>query len=101
MMTALVTPRHWKLERAMREWAGSDEAVAASVRESDRRVLAAVRRAFVDSGFDAEEAELRANATFAAGIGFLHLSGLQPNSRLAAGRERFLALMLRPIKFPY
>ena len=48
------------------------------------------------AGFDSEEADVRANATFAAGIGFLHLSGLQPNSRLAAGRERFLAIMLRP-----
>ena len=50
MMTALVTPRHWMLERAMREWARSEPTVAAAVRESDRRVLAAVRRAFVDAG---------------------------------------------------
>ena len=96
MMTALVTPRHWMLERAMREWARSEPTVAAAVRESDRRVLSAVRRAFADAGFDRAEADLRANATFAAGIGFLHLSGLQPNSRLAAGRERFLDIMLRP-----
>lgn len=96
MMTALVTPRHWMLERAMREWARSEPTVAVAVRESDRRVLAAARRAFVDAGFDREEAEVRSNATFAAGIGFLHLSGPQPNSRLAAGRERFLDIMLRP-----
>ena len=67
MMTALVTPRHWMLERAMREWARSEPTVAAAVRESDRRVLAAVRRAFVDSGFDSEEADrvlgLAADAT--------------------------------------
>lgn len=94
MMSALVSPRHWTLERAMREWARSDPAVADSVRESDRRVVLAVRQAFLDHGFDAEEADLRANATFAAGIGFLHLSGPTPGARDAARRERFLELML-------
>jgi AcrR family transcriptional regulator len=95
MMTALVSPRHWMLERAMREWARSEPTVAAAVAQSDRRVLAAVRRAFTDAGFDTDEAEVRADATFAAGLGFLHLSGAQPNSRLVAGRERFLDIMLR------
>ena len=94
MMTALVEARHWTLERAMREWARTDDGVAASVRASDARVLDAVRQAFVDFGFDDEEADLRANATFAAGIGFLHLSGTRPSSRGAAGRERFLDIML-------
>lgn len=94
MMNSLVSPRHWTLERAMREWARSDEAVAESVRAADRRILAAVRRAFEDYGFDADEAELRADATFAVGIGFLHLSGDSPHPRLAAHSERFLDLML-------
>ena len=75
MMSSLLSATHWTLERAMREWARTDEAVAASVRAADRRVLDAVRQAFVDHGFDSDEADLRANATFAAGIGFLHLSG--------------------------
>jgi AcrR family transcriptional regulator len=43
MMTALVGPRHWMLERAMREWARSECTVAAAVRASDRKVIAAVR----------------------------------------------------------
>lgn len=94
MMNSLVSPRHWTLERAMREWARSDHAVAASVRAADRRVLGAVRRAFEDYGFDADEAELRADATFAVGIGFLHLSGDAPHPLLAARSERFLDLML-------
>jgi AcrR family transcriptional regulator len=94
MMTTLVDARHWTLERAMREWARTDEAVAGSVRAADRRVLAAVRQAFLDYGFDAEEADLRATATFAVGIGFLHLSGPQPSARGAARRERFLDIML-------
>ncbi|WNG94269.1 TetR/AcrR family transcriptional regulator [Mycobacterium sp. ITM-2016-00318] len=94
MMSSLVSARHWTLERAMREWARTDEAVAASVRAADQRVLDAVRQAFVDHGFDAEDADLRANATFAAGIGFLHLSGRTPNATGLARRERFLDLML-------
>ena len=94
MMSALAGARQWTLERAMREWARTDDAVAASVRAADQRVLDAVRQAFVDHGFDAEDADLRANATFAAGIGFLHLSGQTPNAKGLAHRERFLDLML-------
>ena len=94
MMSSLVSPEHWTLERAMREWARSDSSVAESVRESDRRVVAAVRQAFVDYGFEAEEADLRATATFAVGIGFLHLSGPTPDPRHAARGDRFLDLML-------
>ncbi|WP_024442179.1 MULTISPECIES: TetR/AcrR family transcriptional regulator [unclassified Mycobacterium] len=95
MMTALVGPAHWMLERAMREWARSEDSVAAAVRSSDRRVLQAVRQVFLDDGFDADEAEMRANATFAAGIGFLHLAGSAPSSSAAGRREQFLDVMLR------
>jgi len=94
MMSSLLSARHWTLERAMREWARTDDAVAASVRAADQRVIDAVRQAFVDHGFDTEDADLRANATFAAGIGFLHLSGKTPNAKGSARRERFLDLML-------
>ena len=94
MMTALVGPRHWMLERAMREWARSEGAVADAVRASDRRVLAAVRQVFVDDGFDEDDADLRAAAVFAAGIGFLHLAGPRPDQRAIDRRERFLDLML-------
>ncbi len=95
MMTTLVGPRHWMLERAMREWARSEPSVAAAVRASDHSVVAAVRQAFLDAGFDREEAEMRATATFAAGIGFLHLSGTRPSPAAAGRREQFLEVMLR------
>jgi AcrR family transcriptional regulator len=94
MMSSLLGARHWTLERAMREWARTDDAALASVRAADQRVLDAVRQAFLDHGFDSEDADLRANATFAAGIGFLHLSGQTPNAGGVARRERFLDLML-------
>ncbi len=96
MMSALVSAQHWMLERAMREWARSEPAVAEAVQESDRRVFSAVLQVFIDAGFDADEAAARAGGTFAAGIGFLHLSGPQPNSRAGRVRERFLDIMLRP-----
>lgn len=95
MMSALVGPSHWMLERAMREWARSEDSVAAAVRSSDLQVLEAVRRAFLDEGFDADAADMRANATFAAGIGFLHLSGSRPNPPPAGSRDQFLDVMLR------
>jgi AcrR family transcriptional regulator len=95
MMSSLVSPRQWTLERAMREWARTDDNAAASVRAADQRVLAAVRQAFVDYGFEAADAELRANVTFAAGVGFLHLGGPQPSERVAASRDGLLELMLK------
>lgn len=95
MMTSLVGPRHWMLERAMREWARSEDNVAAAVRSSDRRVLKAVRQVFLDDGFEPDEADMRANATFAAGIGFLHLAGSRPSPRAVGRREQFLDVMLR------
>jgi AcrR family transcriptional regulator len=95
MLTVLVGPRHWMLERAMREWARSETAVADAVRAADRQVVATVRQAFLDDGFDSDEADLRANATFAAGIGFLHLSGSRPSPQAAGRREAFIEVLLR------
>ncbi|CAN5563289.1 hypothetical protein BH11ACT6_BH11ACT6_24570 [soil metagenome] len=63
---------------------------------ADRLVLASVRQAFVDLGFDSEEVELRAGTTFAAGVGFLHLAGGKPRPLTVAQRERFLDFMTRP-----
>ncbi|MDT5015168.1 MAG: hypothetical protein QOD39_1328 [Mycobacterium sp.] len=95
MMMSLVSGQHWTLERVMREWARTDDAVAAGVRAADQRVFAAVRQAFLDYGFSPDDADLRANATFAAGIGFLHLSGPTPSARAIASRDQFLDIMLK------
>lgn len=94
MMTALTSPRHWMLERAMREWARTDPAAAANVRAADRRLLRSVTRAYTDYGFRPAEAKLRAELTFAAGIGLLHLAGSAERAQRAAQREQFLDLML-------
>jgi AcrR family transcriptional regulator len=95
MMRTLIAPQHWALERAMRVWALTDAAVLAAVQRSDGRVLKAVRQAFVDFGFEPDDATLRSLVVFASGIGLLHASGPTP----AAPPElldRFLDFMVRP-----
>jgi AcrR family transcriptional regulator len=94
MMEALVNPRNWALERTMRVWALTDDAVADSVRSSDRRITRAVRQAFIDCGFGPDDADLRSTALIAAGIGLLHTSGSTPEVPTEL-RERFLDFMLR------
>jgi AcrR family transcriptional regulator len=94
MMIALVRPQHWMLERAMREWARTDPVAAANIREADRRLLRSVTKAYSDSGFSPADAKLRAELTFAAGIGLLHLTGSAAQAQKAAQHERFLDLML-------
>ena len=95
MVQTFVTPQHWQLERAMRVWALTDDEVLASVQQSDGRVVRALRQAFVDCGFDRDEATFRAFVVFSAGVGLLQSTGSAP----AASRDlqaRFLDLMLRP-----
>ncbi|MGV0871636.1 TetR/AcrR family transcriptional regulator [Mycolicibacterium sp. XJ879] len=94
MLQTLMRPDHWALERAMRVWALTDGAVLASVRRSDERVLCAVRQAFVDYGFERDEADLRATVLFAAGVGLLH-EATSSQEMSASLRERVLDLMLR------
>ncbi|MGE2716110.1 TetR/AcrR family transcriptional regulator [Mycolicibacterium litorale] len=94
MMEALVNPSHWAVERVMRTWAIADEQVADKVRQSDRRVLGALRQAFLDDGFPAHEAALRSTIMFSAGVGLLHAA--DPGETAPAHvRELFLDFMLR------
>lgn len=94
MMQAVVTPQQWALERAMRVWALTDEDVAANVRKSDGRVLGAVFQAFIDAGFEPDDAGIRSAVFFGAGMAVLHGSG--PGDAPAEMQERFLDFMLRP-----
>jgi AcrR family transcriptional regulator len=95
MIQTWVDPQHWALERAMRVWALTDEAVLASVKQSDRRVLRAIRQAFADCGFGPEDAAVRAFVVFAAGVGLLHSRDSSPTAPPAM-QDRFLDFMLRP-----
>ena len=94
MMRAVVGPQQWALERAMRVWALTDEAVATYVRESDRRVLRVVYQTFLDAGFDSDEAGVRSAAFYGAGMGVLH--GAAPGDATEVMQERFLDFLLRP-----
>jgi AcrR family transcriptional regulator len=95
MMGSLTSPRQWALERAVREWARTDPKVAASVRASDRWIYEAVRKAFRDYGFPPDEADFRARASWAVGVGFIHTSGPRPSAKAIRDRERFIDFMLR------
>jgi AcrR family transcriptional regulator len=95
MIQTWVTPKQWALERAMRIWALTDDAVLASVQHSDARVLRAIRQAFADCGFGPEDAALRSFVVFASGVGLLHASGSTPATPPEL-RDRFLDFMVRP-----
>jgi AcrR family transcriptional regulator len=94
MMGAVVRPQQWALERAMRVWALTDDAVAEYVRKSDGRVLRAVYQAFIDLGFEPDEAGVRSAAFFGAGMGVLH--GSDPGDAPMELQERFLDFVVRP-----
>jgi AcrR family transcriptional regulator len=95
MLRTLLAPQHWALERAMRLWALTDDAALASVQQSDGRVVRAVRQAFIECGFEPEDAALRALVVYASGVGLMHASGSSPAGPPEL-RDRFLDFMLRP-----
>lgn len=94
LTATLVSPQYWMLERAMREWARLDPVAAEKIRATDRLLLRTVIKAYSDYGFSHEDARLRAELTFAAGIGLLHLTSSAEQAQSVAQRERFLTLML-------
>lgn len=94
MMITLVSPRHWMLERAMREWARLDPVAAENIRAADRLLVRTVAKAYSDYGFSPEDARLRAEVTFAAGIGLLHLTSSAEQAQSVSQRERILDFML-------
>jgi AcrR family transcriptional regulator len=76
MSTAMVQPRQISLERAIREWAVSDESVRAQVALHDRWGFAAVHQAFRDLGFTGDDADVRAKTLYFAGLGYIHSARL-------------------------
>jgi AcrR family transcriptional regulator len=72
MTNRLIDDRFWAVERALREWARTDERVATAVTESDQFVFELVQQALRELGFDARQARLRAGLLVYAGIGFAH-----------------------------
>jgi AcrR family transcriptional regulator len=71
MLELLADTNEWRLERAVREWARTDEGVRARVAQSDRWIYRAIRQAFLDLGLDREQADIRATGLFYAGVGWV------------------------------
>jgi len=89
LLDEFADPAGWALERAVREWARTDESVRRRVEATDRWVFQAVRRAFLDLGFDAADADIRAKTLFYAGVGFIY-AGPQGQRGGRRQRERML-----------
>lgn len=94
VMISLLEPELWTQERELREWARSDATVGESMRQADSDVVSVMRTAFTDSGFASFEADLRANALFASGFGFIYLSGSTPNVQAVARLDAFVDILL-------
>jgi AcrR family transcriptional regulator len=92
MLERLVAPDGFALERAVRDWARTDESVRVRVEQSDRWVFEEMRRAIIDLGFDKADAETRALGLFYAGVGFIHASP-RAARRVDVQRERLIDIL--------
>jgi AcrR family transcriptional regulator len=72
MTLGLIDDRAWSVQRALRDWARTDEQVAATIAQSDTFMLEAVQQAIEELGSTPERARLRAGLLVYAGIGFAH-----------------------------
>jgi hypothetical protein len=67
-----VDQRSYSVERALREWAHTEQRVAAVIREADQFVFELVQAALVELGLSPSGARQRAGLLVYAGIGFAH-----------------------------
>jgi AcrR family transcriptional regulator len=61
----------FRLDRAMRVWATSDRRAAASIKASEKLVLAFLQQAFADLGFPPADAALRAHLLLSANVALI------------------------------
>ncbi|MCC3331064.1 TetR/AcrR family transcriptional regulator [Nocardia abscessus] len=94
-MAANLIERTWATEATVREWARSDEKVAATVRALDRQIFETVQKAMLELGFAPEDARLRAGAMVYLGIGFIHGRGSLPTPTAEEARA-LLGLLTIP-----
>ncbi|TSE00617.1 TetR/AcrR family transcriptional regulator [Skermania sp. ID1734] len=88
-MASILVERTWVVEVAVREWARTNEKVAASVRALDRRIFKIIYDALRELGFDTQQARIRAGALTFAGIGFVHGRDSLPTPTAAELRAMF------------
>lgn len=78
MSRMLLAEGSWSVERAIRDWARTNEQVAESVRALDRRIFDVVEVTMRELGFGEQDARLRAGVMVYAGVGFIHARGNLP-----------------------
>src|SRR5690349_4576361 len=83
MAAGLVEDRAWNVERTLREWARTDETVAATIGESEQHVFGLLHDAFLELGHTAGAARMRAGLLTYAGIGFAHGQAALPRVTMA------------------
>jgi AcrR family transcriptional regulator len=59
-----------RIERAMRDWARSDDRARAAIEAGDQLAFGAIAESFELLGFTKEEADIRAKTLFYAGVGY-------------------------------
>ncbi|WP_249010480.1 TetR/AcrR family transcriptional regulator [Conexibacter sp. DBS9H8] len=88
-------PETARLERTFRGWAYGHARLARHVWEVDHWAHGVVKGAFIELGFSADEAELRAKSLYYAGVGRVH-TGVLGEPENAAMRVALLDLLTRP-----
>lgn len=78
MSRMLLEEGSWTVERAIRDWARTNDQIAQSVRALDQRIFDVVETTMRELGFDAQDARLRAGVMVYAGVGFIHARGNLP-----------------------
>jgi AcrR family transcriptional regulator len=72
MALRLVDENSWQVERALREWGRTDEAVSKVLHETEMFIFGVTQAALIDLGLGADAARMRAGLLVYAGIGFAH-----------------------------
>jgi AcrR family transcriptional regulator len=72
MTLGVIDDRAWRIQRALRDWARSDERVAETLARSDAFTFGLVQQAIEELGSPPDRARLRAGLLVYAGIGFAH-----------------------------
>lgn len=67
-----------RLEFAMRNWSQSSPEVKAIFEETDARRVEALRAMFARFGFDAHQADIRANAIYLTQVGYISMKADEP-----------------------
>jgi AcrR family transcriptional regulator len=82
-MALFADPGNRNLTRAMRDWAQNDDRAREAIRRADEEMFGRVVQAFVQLGFDDDDAQVRAKILYYAGVGFAHVGmlGSRPSAR--------------------